>query len=321
MKPYFNYDLFFLPLPFHQRFLKPLGYLVNSIRTLGIFLREKPDTVWVQLAPTFLLYIAFLYKLTNKSVNVVADCHNSMFNPLWLNLPLARYLLERCQIVLVHNDHVKQHAEEIGVAPGRLAKLETRPAQVQCDSSGQDSIYSRPWVLFPCSFDSDEPIEAVLRAAEQIPDVTIAVTGNTRRAVGRHDLSNIPRNVTLVGFLPKERFNELLCNADLILGLTTSDNVQLSVANEAVGAQKPMVISDTKLLRSLFYKGAVYVETTSAESIAHGLKAGLENHAVLIDEVQQLRTEREARWCTQAEYVRACVYGTDEAIQQIQAPD
>ena len=305
MKPYFNYDLFFLPLPSHQRFLKPVGYLVNSVRTLGILLREKPDTVWVQLAPTFLLYIAFLYKFTNKAIKVVADCHNSMFNPLWLNLPLARYLLEHCQIVLVHNDHVKAHAEEIGVAPERLAKLETRPAQVQCDSTGQASIYARPWVLFPCSFDSDEPIEAVFRAAELIPSVTIAVTGNTKRAAGRHDLSKIPPNVSLLGFVPKERFNELLCNADLILGLTTSNNVQLSVANEAAGAQKPMVISDTKLLRSLFYKGAVYVKTTSAESIAHGIRTGLNELSTLTDDVKKLRIEREERWRAQADQIRA----------------
>jgi hypothetical protein len=314
MQKHFGYDLYFLPLPFHGRALKPLGYLINGIKTLWVFLREKPDTVWIQLAPSLLLYVAYLYKVANRSVQIVADCHNSMFNPLWLNLPFVKYLLERCWIVLVHNDNVKAHAEKQGIAAGKIVKLETRPAQVQCNPDGREGAYKRPWVLFPCSFDRDEPVDVVFRAAALIPEVTVAVTGNARRAAGRHDLSRLPPNVSLTGFLPREKFNELLCGADLLMGLTTSDDVQLSVANEAVGAEKPMVISDTKLLRNLFYKGAVYVETMNADSIAQGIRSALENLSGLTIEVRQLKEEREARWTAQAEYVRARLSGEKQAV-------
>ena len=314
MQRYFGYDLYFLPLPFHRRALKPLGYLINSLKTLRIFVRDRPDIVWIQLAPSVLLYVAYLYKVINRSARIVADCHNSMFNPLWLNLPFAQYFLERCQIVLVHNDNVMAHAEKQGIAGGKLVKLETRPAQVQCNSDEEGSGYERPWVLFPCSFDRDEPVDVVFKAATLIPDVIVTVTGNTSRAAGRHDLSNLPPNIRLTGFLPREKFNELLCSADLLLGLTTSNDVQLSVANEAVGAEKPMVISDTKLLRSLFYKGTVYVETMNADSIALGIRSALDKLSVLTSEVRQLKKEREARWSAQAEYVHDCLSGKKQAV-------
>jgi glycosyltransferase involved in cell wall biosynthesis len=307
MKPFFGYQLFFMSPLFENRWLKPWSYLINIIRTFYKFLLHRPKVIWVQLAPPFLLYAAFSYKLVlNRHVEIIADCHNSMFRPFWFRLPLTRFLLNRCTAVLVHNKLMYRKALEMGIDEDRLICLETRPFDLDpadIEVSATTPNFPRPWVLFPCSFNADEPFEAVFEAAALAPELHFIVTGKTERAHGLHDLKAAPPNVKLVGFLPKQHFNRLLVEADLILGLTTYHDVQLSVANEAVGVGKPMVISDTPLLRKLFGKGAKYVETTNPVAIANGCRQALLEKDSLKQEIQELREERIQRWKKQAESV------------------
>ena len=91
------------------------------------------------------------------------------------------------------------------------------------------------------------------------------------------------------------------------MGLTTRDDIQLSVANEAVGARKPMVISDTKLLRDLFYRGAVFVNPTDATAIRDGCSLALAQKQVLVQEVAQLSEERNRRWLEQAQRIEKLI--------------
>jgi hypothetical protein len=311
MQPYFGYKLFFMSPPFENRWLKPWSYLVNMLRTLHLFFSNRPKVVWIQLAPPFLLYAAFTYKLfLNKSVEIIADCHNSMFRPFWFRLPFTRLLLNRCTAVLVHNKLMYNKALERGVNEAHLLCLETRPFDLDptdVEDTPNTFTFPRPWILFPCSFNADEPFDAVFQAAALAPELHFIVTGKFERAHGLHDLKAAPPNVKLVGFLPKERFNRLLVEADLVLGLTTYHDVQLSVANEAVGVGKPMVISNTSLLRTLFGKGAEYVETTDPISIAKGCRQALMEKDRLTQEVKELRQERIQRWKKQAETVATLV--------------
>src|SRR5690606_15699676 len=87
---------------------------------------------------------------------------------------------------------------------------------------------SRPWVLLPCSFDTDEPIDVVAAAARLIPHIRIIITGNPVKYTGPQDLKRLPANVMLTGFLPKKDYNELLRSCDFVMGVTTRDDVQLS---------------------------------------------------------------------------------------------
>lgn len=306
MQPHFGYELVVFSLASKRRFLRPLEYLIKGWQTLILFFRQRPQAIWIQIAPTPLLYITHFYKaLFNRQVSIIADCHNSMFHAPWITFPGALTLLNRCNTVLVHNEWMKDQAIKLGVESDRLHILETRPAQLDPQTIEVKDPFPHPWILFPCSFDADEPIDVVLAAARLIPDVTFAVTGNTARAKGRHDLSNIPPNVKLLGFLPKSEFNGLLFGTDAVLGLTTLEGIQLSVANEAVGTGKPMVISNTDLLKKLFYKGAVYVDTLKAESIAQGCQAALSRKPEFTEEVFQLKEERNKRWLGQANKVDA----------------
>ena len=306
MQPYFGYEIVVLSSAFKNRILRPLEYLIKGWQSLNLFVQKHPQAIWVQIAPTPLLYIAYLYKtLFNRKLIIIADCHNSTFRAPWINLPGVLSLLNYSDSVLVHNDLVYEQASKIGVVNEKLCILEDRPAIFDVSEEQQQVDFPHPWVLFPCSFNMDEPIKEVLDAASLSPEITFILTGKAERAQGLHDLSNLPNNVKLVGFLPKIEFDRLLKTADAILGLTIFEGVQISVASEAVGICKPMILSHTKLLKKLFYKGAVNVDPLNPECIARGCEEAISHKSKLTEEVFQLREERNKHWLTQASKVNA----------------
>ncbi|RUR84594.1 hypothetical protein ACF3DV_20050 [Chlorogloeopsis fritschii PCC 9212] len=301
MRNYFDYELRFLSFAFKNRFFRPLEYIFKAWKTLLLFLLQQPQTIWIQLPPTLLLHIAHLYKiLFNRKVRIIADCHNATFRCPWINIPGTVTLLNKCNLVIIHNDSLQELAVANGINYKHLYVLEDPPALVENGSIQNQELFPHPWVLCPCSFNADEPIEAILGAARFAPDITFVLTGKATRAKGIHDLNNIPPNVKLPGFLPKSEFDKLLCDADIVLGLTKLDGIQLSVANEAVGAGKPMVIANTNLLKKLFYKGAIYVDAFSSKSIAQGCREALIRKDELTKEVHELMSERNEKWLLQA---------------------
>ena len=230
-----------------------------------------------------------------------------MFCHPWIILPKAVYLLNRCEIVLVHNRSVREEAISLGIEPNHLYILDCYPSHTKVVfTQAMKARYNfpRPWILFPCSFDSDEPINVVFDVALLIPEATFIVTGDKSRAKGIHDLSKIPENAKLVNFIPVHDYNAILSGADIVLCLTTREGVQLSVANEALGAGKPLVISDTLILKELYYKGAIYVNTIDSCSISHGCKEALQNKNELSNEVIEMKAEYESRWLNQASEIR-----------------
>lgn len=305
MKSYFDYELKFITFSFKQRFLRPLEYVFKGCQTLFYFIKKNPNVVWIQLPPNILLHLAFVYKLLfNRKLVIVADCHNATLRKPWIQIPGTVFLLNRCEVIMIHNDSVRQQAVDYEIDSKKTYVLEDPPAFVALTTEKKGNSTASPSIVCPCSFNRDEPIEEILNAARMIPEITILITGNYNRAQGIHDLSNIPDNIKLTGFLSTVEFDRLIARADAILGLTKLDGIQLSVANEAVGSGKPMILAHTKTLMKLFYQGAVYVNPTQADSIAQGCREAIDNQEKLSQEVQQLRIEKETNWLKQAEFVK-----------------
>lgn len=308
MQSYFGYEPTHIAITLKNRFLKPLEYLAKAQQTLKVLLTQQPQTIWIQLPPSPLLYLTYLYKVWNKviynrSIQIIADCHNATFRAPWVRSPFVVECLNRCSLVLVHNEHVQQQAIQLGVAAERVMVLRDRMPSLECSTLTLHHQFQHPWILTPCSFNADEPIAEILAAAAKTPDLTFVITGNTNRAQGKHDLSQAPANVRFTGFIPKADFDALLCHTDAVLGLTKLDGIQLSVAGEAVSAGKPMVLSDTTLLKTLFHQGAVYVDTFDPGAIARGCQQAIENQGRLSQEVSELRDTSDAEWVLQARQV------------------
>ena len=297
MQPYFGYELKFVPTMIKTKTLKVADYVIKLLCTVFYLLKYRPKVLWTQLPPTFLTKLSILYKrISQNTVVIIADCHNGVFWGKW-----DKYLkvekLNKYDIVIVHNWAIKNVVVNKGVDENKIVILETKPAQKNLDNTAVSSKKSnRPQVLMPCAFDIDEPLEVVFEAARKIPEIDIIVSGSKERGEILFDYGKKPSNVHLIGYLSKKDYETTFQQSDLILGLTTEDHIQLSVANEATGFEIPMVISDTKLLRDLFNKGAVYVETLSATSIANGIKDAFQNIEFLKEDIKILKIERNKKW-------------------------
>jgi glycosyltransferase involved in cell wall biosynthesis len=311
MQDYFGYDLRFIQTSIRNKYLKPADYIVKGLITVFLLLKHRPNIVWIQLPPAPLLNIALTYrKIFGRSILIV-DCHNGMFWGKWKKY-LNKDRLNSSDIVVVHNGAIRDIAASSGINPDKLIVLEDKPAQKKLDGAVSRKNTERPQVLMPCNFNVDEPLETVFDAARQIPDVNILISGQKERGASLFDYSKKPDNVTFTGYLSLKDYETVFRQSDLALGLTTENHIQLSVANEAAGFEIPMVISDTRLLRELFDKGAVYVETFSADSIAAGIREALTKINVLRDEVKVLNVERNRRWSKMADALMREIKGKSD---------
>jgi hypothetical protein len=241
--------------------------------------------------------VALLYRgIFNRRTTIVADCHNKMFRPPWSRFPLGIRFLSRCDLVLVHNDDVLKSAVALGVREARLLVVEDPPASFgpvrECSLEG----IPRPWLVFPASFAEDEPLAELLAAAAEVPEISFVITGNTGNCREPELISAAPANVHFVGFLSVEKFDALITNCDAVIGLTRFDGIQLSVCGEAVGAAKPMLLSDTATLRRLFPGGSVFVSSERPTEIASGARNLVEKLAEYRKGAQAQRREILSRW-------------------------
>lgn len=294
MQPYFGYELKFVPTTIKKP--KVVDYLIKLARTVCCLLAYRPKILWTQLPPTFLTDLAILYrKIFKRKAVIIADCHNGVFWGKW-----ERFLnvnkLNKYDIIIVHNWAIKNIAVDKGIDDSKIVILETKPAHKSLNNVVDPKKSGCPQVLMPCGFSVDEPLEIVFDAAQKIPEIDILVSGPKERGESLFDYNKKPDNVHLIGYLSKKDYETVFLQSDLVLGLTTEDHIQLSVANEAAGFEIPMVISNTKLLQDLFNKGAVYVETLNADSIANGIKNALQHLDSLREDVKVLKKERNQKW-------------------------
>ncbi len=305
MQVFFDYQLKFIPEKLSNTKFKFIDYIYKSFSSFWCLFINRPSVLWIQLPPSPLLWVTLIYKLFNKKMIIIADCHNGLFGKKWGKYIKNGKYLNNVDILITHNYIIKDMSIDMGLDSTKIFILEDKPAtKPQNIDHNYEINIETPWILMPCGFAEDEPLSVVFEAARLIPDITIVISGNTKRASGFHDLENLPNNVLLTGYLSNENYESLIINADAILGLTTEHHIQISVANEATGFEKPMILSDTPLLRELFNKGATYVNNHDPISMADGIKLAIINKDSLSLEVKTLKKERNKKWQKQAQGVK-----------------
>jgi glycosyltransferase involved in cell wall biosynthesis len=274
---------------------KAVSYLFKFCQTLWVLYTRTPELVYVQAPPVFAVFATWIYCRLWR-VPYVVDAHNPMiYDTFWPRVPLAQVALRGATSVLVHNPYVADVARQMQL---RSLVLIDRPVEVTpvADASIPAIVRGRtaPRVVVPCSFDLDEPLDELQKATRALPDVDFFITWY-REKLPPEVAAGFGPNVILTGFLPLDEFNALLACADVILVLTTRDGTQPSGATEALSFERPLVVSDSDTIRTLFPKGAVYVEN-EGEAIARGLHAGLMNKARLSAEMGYFKAEKCSMW-------------------------
>jgi glycosyltransferase involved in cell wall biosynthesis len=304
MAPFFGFEPFFFPVVQTIKLLRPFQYLAHTIKTLSLLKKKRPRVIWVQLPQVPLLTAALWYKrITDPQVRIIADCHNRILNPPWNKWPGLKAQLNACDLVLVHNHTVVPKIQAMGILRNNLHILEDPPAVISAVGNYTLS-FPKPWVLFLASFSPDEPIMELFEAARKGPEINFVLAGDSNRASGRHELSDYPPNVILPGYLSGEDLDAAITETNAVLALTKLDDAQLSSAAEAIGAGRPMVLSDTPVTRELYYIGGVFVDTFDPVSILRGCRRAIAEEARLSAESFELRDIRYSRWKSQAELIR-----------------
>ena len=297
-----GFDVRYIPPPFAPKWLKPFGYVVQAARTAAAVFGRRPDEVWVQSPPTFVPHLLLALRPLAGGFRLVVDGHHRAFQPNWSRFPGAVWAMNRADVVLVHNAESRPGAIALGVNPERIRVLEDPPPTLP--PAAPPAADAGPCVLVPCSFADDEPIPILLAAARRLPEVRFLVTGSRRKAAALGFLRDAPANVTFTDYLPLPEFERLLAEASAVLGLTDAEGIQLSVANEALGAHRALVLSDTRILRAMFGAAALFAKNTP-EDLAARLAEAIARRPELEGLSAALKARRQADWRAAATAVTA----------------
>lgn len=267
----------------------PLNYPAQLIRTVAVLLRCKPRIVFVQSPPTFAAWTVALYCAATGATFVI-DAHSDAFGrprwtrPAWLNRFVARQAL----FTIVTNSHWAARVRSWGAEAMTIPTIPT------------DLVVGTPPARKPGinvavvnTSAADEPLDAFLAAALDLPEMSFFVTGRRERAAGLR--RRILSNVTFTGFLAQADYHALLAAADAVVCLTTRDHTMQNGACEAMFLGTPILTSDWPVLREYFSDGAVYVDNTPP-----GIRDGLRDLTASIEgyrrQVGEVRARRQMEW-------------------------
>jgi glycosyltransferase involved in cell wall biosynthesis len=264
-------------------------YLSQTLKTLRLLWRERPDVVYVMTPPVTACVPVWIYSRL-AGARFVIDAHTGAFIGPWLSLLfLHRWFSRAACATIVTNEHYRDLVRGWGADVMIVRDVPVRFAEpVRPDLGGPCNM------TLVATFTPDEPIELFFAAAARLPDIQFHVTGKYQRG-GPQLLAAKPDNVRLTGFLPDADYVGLLLASDAVMSLTTLDNTMQRGAYEGVYLGKPVITSNFDLLRRHFYKGAVHVDNT-IEDIVAGVRRMRDNLPQFRSQVLELRSERLRDW-------------------------
>lgn len=282
---------------------KLLSYLFKIADTYRVLIDVRPRLFYVQAPPAFLLYAVWLYAKATGARYVV-DAHNTIVDgSLWSRMPFVRHAMRQAATVLVHNQAMAVHASR-SLLPHTI--LMDRPPEVEpTNYPYPEKIFgdrTRPKVVIPCSYDTDEPLEEMRRATLLLPHVDFYITWYAEKLPAAY-IAGFGPNTRFTGFLEQTEFDGLLAHADAILVLTTREGTQPSGATEALAFEKPLVVSDLGIIRRMFPKGAIYIGNTASD-MAVGISRALERREQLAAEMRTFKKQKLRSWELQFDAMR-----------------
>lgn len=293
---YYDLDVYYHHYPWEEKynFLKPVSYIFKFIQTFITLFKTGAKFVFVQVPPTFPIYAVMIWCKITKAKYIV-DCHNTMLydDGPWIKFPLAKYMLRKSAGVLIHNQDIMNRVQHLQLP----AFLVPDPIpEIAVDKSIQSirgiDIQNEKYIIVPCSFAGDEPIQELFDAMELSSGTHFICTWFKERlpAAFQH---HIPQNLRLTGFLDEKEFNALHANAIGSIVLTTREGTQPSGAAEAIALEVPLIISDIATTRNLYNEAGIFVNNT-ASSIADGIQYALQNEAAIKGKLKTLKQKLKA---------------------------
>jgi glycosyltransferase involved in cell wall biosynthesis len=269
----------------------PWKYAYQAVATTILLWRRRPRLVFVQSPPSQAVWFVALYCMMSGA-RFVVDAHSAALQSGYWTRPEALYraLARQALATIVTNETFASRIEGWGARAFILRDIPTAfPTGDPPDLA--DSFH----ILVVSTFAFDEPLGEVIDAARRLPEATFHVTGDPTRGRTTHDLSSVPGNVRLTGYLADADYYSLMTGVDAVMCLTTRDDTMQRGACEALTIGTPIITSDWPLLRRYFSDGTVHV-AAHADAIEAGIRRAMSDIAELRAGILRLRAEQWNEW-------------------------
>jgi glycosyltransferase involved in cell wall biosynthesis len=271
-----------------------LRHVVGTMRTFGFLANHRPHTIWYQYS--FMLGVAlavYRHGVRRRPTKLIADVHTKALRrdggPLlrWCILPLRRWALRSCSMVLVTNPNNAAHASAV---LGVQAVILPDPLPIW-EALAEPNRRERT-VVFVCSFAADEPTELIVEVAHRLAGTALCMaTGNPDR-LPPDMRERLERVVSLTGFLTDEEYVKLLATAGATVVLTTEPACLPCGAYEAIALRhRPVLLLDPHA-EALFGELAIFSEQ-KADNLTAAIHIALGRDGIIDG---QARREYEAGW-------------------------
>jgi len=195
---------------------------------------------------------------------------------------------------LVHNDELEKYLKikyrniPFYILPDKIPDFPLQNENIQNPQ--------KAYFLAPVTFSFDEPIEEMLDAIRLFLDTTkfpmeFIITGNYKIRDEIYDKYHNVVGIRFVGYVDNPTYDKLLTNAFGVIALTTRQMTQQCAAVEAMGANVPLIVSDTDTNRRLFSQGAI-ITSIDRNSIKNSIEQFIREKGDLLDGI----TERKKIW-------------------------
>ncbi|MHA1336646.1 MAG: hypothetical protein ACTSPW_13045 [Promethearchaeota archaeon] len=278
----------------NTNWLSLFKYIQLLFKTYKVLIQENSKIIFAQNPSLILsLFVTFYCNITKRVV--VIDAHNvGIFFEHKKRLmkkigqKLNDLIIKNANLILITNDNLGKYVKSKGGISFTLP--DPFPKFTKCDKI---SLKGKRNVFYICSFSSDEPFQEVFEAAKYLDKNTVIyVSGNFN---GKIHKNNLPSNIILTGFIDESNYINFLNSVDVIMDLTTRDNCLVCGAYEGISVEKPLILSDTKVLKNYFSGSALYTNNKAAD-IALKINEALENRDKLVEEVKKIKEIRLKEW-------------------------
>lgn len=271
-----NIHLGYLP-----RYLAPLKYVFLFVLTQAYLFRERPTVVYAQNPPVFCPMACVPYcRITHSKL--VVDHHNiwsvKVFGDSRLSYPFR--LLERLLGVFADINTVPHIVWKVGLQRLSFRQVLTVHDFVEANPFTKNaelrSRISSAGVIGIASGHQGyrlERVEAEALAAEAVEGVTLVITGPPERLAPRIKALGALRNVKYLGYLPKDEYEKTKASCDFALNITDEPFTVNHVLFEYAAAFLPTISTRRDVIVAVFGDALIYVEESTASSVAEKLRA------------------------------------------------
>ena len=268
-------------------------YAELIVKSYQVLINEKPRLLFVQ-NPSLVLALWAVLNRPFFSYRLIVDAHNAGLYPaegrsVLLNF-IASFVIRFADITLVTNAPL---ALVVINKKGRPFVLPDPLPDLLPDPAHKHRAKTKAALTYVCTWANDEPTPELIEAARELGDVlTLYITGRPPSWV---KTLNLPANIVLTGFLSEADYLDLLQSSDALIVLTTRDNCLNCGAYEGVALEKPMILSDTEVIRAYFNTGVVYSQA-HRQAIVCAIQTLLADLAGKQQQVSTLKVNLGAAW-------------------------